>query len=129
MVCGKGGYVRAIARDLGRALGCLGHAAWLRRTWSGPFRVEAAVPWDEVEALARTPALHARLLPLELGLQDLPALAVTEAAATRLRHGNPGEVLTGAEYGATCWATLGGQAVAVGTYRSGMLHPTRVFQT
>ena len=37
MVCGKGGYVRAIARDLGASLGCLGHVAWLRRVWSGPF--------------------------------------------------------------------------------------------
>ncbi|WGH79804.1 tRNA pseudouridine(55) synthase TruB [Jannaschia ovalis] len=127
MVCGKGGYVRAIARDLGRALGCLGHVAWLRRTWSGPFRAEDGIAFAEIEALARTPDLEARLLPLEAGLEGLPMLPVTEAAATRLRHGNPAEVLTGAEHGATCWAALHGQAVAVGTYRAGLLHPTKVF--
>jgi tRNA pseudouridine55 synthase len=129
MVCGKGGYVRSVARDLGRVLGCLGHAAWLRRTWSGPFRVEDAVPWEEIETLAREPALFDRMLPLEAGLHTLPALPVTEAAAARLRHGNPGEVLIGAEHGETCWASLDGRAVAVGAYRAGMLHPARVFQT
>ncbi|MEM7711237.1 MAG: tRNA pseudouridine(55) synthase TruB [Pseudomonadota bacterium] len=129
MVCGKGGYVRAIARDLGRAVGCLGHAAWLRRTWSGPFRVEDAITIEEIEALARTPDLHARLAPLELGLQGLPDLPVTEPAATRLRHGNPGEVLRGVDHGDLAWAALDGRAVAVGTYRAGHLHPSKVFQT
>ncbi|WP_299816731.1 tRNA pseudouridine(55) synthase TruB [uncultured Jannaschia sp.] len=127
MVCGKGGYVRSIARDLGRALGCLGHVGWLRRVWSGPFRVEEAVAWDRIEALARTPDLHALVQPLELALADLPELAVTENAAIRLAHGNPAEVLTGAEYGETCWASAGGRAVAIGIYRAGQLHPTKVF--
>jgi tRNA pseudouridine55 synthase len=55
MVCGKGGYVRAIARDLGAALGCCGHVAWLRRTWSGPF--DAGEAADAPERLsARTGA-------------------------------------------------------------------------
>ena len=129
MVCGKGGYVRAIARDLGRALGCLGHVAWLRRTWSGPFTAEGAVSLSDVETLARTPELHARLRPLELALQGMTELPVSEGAATRLRHGNPGDVLQGAEYGETCWASHLGQAVAVGTYRAGTIHPSRVFQT
>ena len=129
MVCGKGGYVRAIARDLGDALGCLGHVGWLRRLWSGPFRAEDGVSVGTIEAEARDPALHARLLPLETGLAGLPELAVAEAAAARLRHGNPGEVLTGAEYGATCWASREGRAVAIGTYRAGALHPSKVFRT
>ena len=127
MVCGKGGYVRSLARDLGRALGCLGHVGWLRRTWSGPFRVEDAVAWDRIEALARTPDLHALVRPLELALAELPELAVDETGATRLAHGNPAEVLTGAEYGATCWASAAGRAVAIGTYRAGLIHPSKVF--
>ena len=53
MVCGKGGYVRAIARDLGRMLGCLGHVRELRRTWSGPFEAEAGITLDEVDRLRR----------------------------------------------------------------------------
>ena len=129
MVCGKGGYVRSIARDLGEALGCLGHVVWLRRLWSGPFDVEGAVTLEEIEALARSGDLLARLQPLELGLADLPELPVTEAEATRLRHGNPGQVLSGAEYGETCWASRQGRAVAVGVYRAGSLHPSKVFQT
>ncbi len=129
MVCGKGGYVRAIARDLGQALGCLGHVVWLRRLWSGPFGTEGAVTMEEIEALARSDALLARLQPLELGLADLPELPVTEAEAARLRHGNPGQVLRGAEYGETCWASHGGRAVALGTYRAGSLHPSKVFQS
>ena len=128
MVCGKGGYVRSIARDLGRALGCLGHVAWLRRTWSGPFDAADGMTLEEVERLARTPELHARLLPLELGLRGLTEVAVSEAAVTRLRHGNPGDALRGAEHGETCWASHLGQAVAVGTYRAGSVHPTKVFQ-
>ncbi|WP_371156686.1 tRNA pseudouridine(55) synthase TruB [Jannaschia sp. 2305UL9-9] len=129
MVCGKGGYVRAIARDLGRALGCLGHVAWLRREWSGPFDAADGISLEELERLARTDDLMSHLHPLEMGLADLPALPVTEAAATRMRHGNPAEVLSGAEFGETCWASREGRAVAVGTYRAGQLQPSKVFQT
>ncbi len=128
MVCGKGGYVRAIARDLGEALGCLGHVVTLRRTWAGPFDLEDAVTLDEVERLARTPELDALLLPLETGLADLPELPATAEGAARLRNGNPGMVIASdAEYGEMAWASYQGQAVAVGTYRAGELHPTRVF--
>jgi tRNA pseudouridine55 synthase len=127
MVCGKGGYVRAIARDLGRALCCLGHVESLRRVWSGPFDVEHALPFAETERLARTPDLEAWLLPLEAGLVDLPELRCTREAAARLRNGNAAEVLTGADHGATCWASEAGRSVAIGTYRAGLLHPKRVF--
>ena len=128
MVCGKGGYVRAIARDLGRALGCLGHAAWLRRTWSGPFRAEDGVTLAEVERLARDPALDARLLPLETALAALPRLPCAAAAAARLANGNPGDVEAGAEEDAEAWAAHEGRAVAIGRYRAGQLHPSRVFR-
>ena len=128
MVCGKGGYVRAIARDLGQALGCLGHVAWLRREWSGPFTAAEGITLPEIERLARTDALDAWLKPLELGLADLPQMAATVEGATRLKHGNPGQVVGPAlPYGTEAWASYQGRAVAVGTYRGGELHPTRVF--
>ena len=127
MVCGKGGYVRSIARDLGQALGCLGHVEWLRRTWSGPFDAEQGVTMAEVEAEAKTEALDARLLPLKLGLQDLPEFTATPEGAARLRNGNPGQVIGHADWGTEGWASLEGQAVAVGHYRGGELHPSRVF--
>ncbi len=128
MVCGKGGYVRAIARDLGRALGRLGHVAWLRREWTGPFEAEAAVSLDEIEALARSEAIDRLLHPLELGLCDLPQVMATAEGAARLRNGNPGMVIaSGLDWGSEAWASWQGKAVAVGRYQAGELHPTRVF--
>ena len=128
MVCGKGGYVRSIARDLGRALGCLGHVLWLRREWSGPFQASHGLSLAEVERMAKTDALDGYLKPLELGLADLPELPATAEGAVRLRNGNPGMVLTSsAQYGDEAWASYQGRAVAVGIYKAGELHPTRVF--
>ncbi|MGV6811252.1 MAG: tRNA pseudouridine(55) synthase TruB [Brevirhabdus sp.] len=131
MVCGKGGYVRAIARDLGAKLGCLGHVDHLRRIWSGPFDADDGVSMGQIEALARTPEIDAMLQPLELGLADLAQVRATPEGAARLRNGNPGMVLgtDGVEYGDTAWASLDGRAVAVGIYRAGELHPNRVFNT
>ncbi|WP_374435140.1 tRNA pseudouridine(55) synthase TruB [Tabrizicola sp.] len=127
MVCGKGGYVRSIARDLGAALGCLGHVEWLRREWSGPFEAAQGVTLEAIDSEAKTEALDARLLPLELGLQDLPEFKATLEGAVRLRNGNPGQVIGHAEWGTEGWASLDGLAVAVGHYRGGELHPSRVF--
>ena len=127
MICGKGGYVRSIARDLGRALGCLGHVQWLRREWSGPFSADRACTMDQIEALARSEAIDSLLQPLELGLSGLPELRATPEGAVRLRNGNPGQVLGHLPYGEEAWASLDGQAVAVGRYMGGELHPSRVF--
>jgi tRNA pseudouridine55 synthase len=128
MVCGKGGYVRSIARDLGRALGCHGHVAWLRRTWSGPFSAENGVSMEQIEELAGTPDLDALLLPLETALADLPEVMLSAEGAARIRNGNPGAVVRSeAEFGETAWGSHQGRAVAVGTYLGGMLHPSRVF--
>ncbi|WP_238365591.1 tRNA pseudouridine(55) synthase TruB [Mesobacterium pallidum] len=128
MTCGKGGYVRAIARDLGEKLGCYGHVLQLRRIWSGPFEAEDGLSLETVESLARTPELDAHLLPLETGLADLPEMRATPDGAVRLRNGNPGTVIGAAlEFGEECWASLDGRAVAVGIYRGGELHPSRVF--
>jgi tRNA pseudouridine55 synthase len=128
MICGKGGYVRAIARDLGAMLGCLGHVLWLRREWSGPFEASKGLTLERVEALARTDALDAFLLPLEVGLADLPELPATPEGAARLRNGNPGMVIASdVGYGDGAWASWQGRAVAVGIYKAGELHPIRVF--
>ncbi|PIE09744.1 MAG: tRNA pseudouridine(55) synthase TruB [Rhodobacterales bacterium] len=127
MTCGKGGYVRAIARDLGEALGCHGHVLTLRRLWSGPFDLEDAITWDEIERLARTPELDTHLLPLERGLDGLTEMRCADGSIARLRNGNPAPVLGSAEYGEEVWASYQGQAIAVGRYKSGELHPARVF--
>lgn len=130
MVCGKGGYVRSIARDLGSALGCYGHVLQLRRIWSGPFDAEDGLAIDAIEQLARTEELDALVLPLEIALTDMPELKATAEGAVRLRNGNPGMVIpTDVEYGQTCWASHDGSAVAIGRYKAGELHPSRVLNT
>jgi tRNA pseudouridine55 synthase len=127
-VCGAGGYVRSIARDLGQVLGCLGHVLCLRRTYVGPFDIEDAVTMDRIEALARTPEIDALLQPVAMALADLPEVRATEAGAARLKNGNPGQVLPGAaDYGDLAWASFQGQPVAVGRLRGAELHPDRVF--
>ncbi|WP_428926727.1 tRNA pseudouridine(55) synthase TruB [Marinibacterium sp. SX1] len=128
MTCGKGGYVRSIARDLGAALGCHGHVTRLRRIWSGPFDAADGITMDQVEELAKSPELDTFLRPLEEGLADLPELKCTPEGAARLRNGNPGMVLASdVEYGDEAWASHDGRAVAVGVYKAGELHPSRVF--
>ncbi|MCC5955560.1 MAG: tRNA pseudouridine(55) synthase TruB [Natronohydrobacter sp.] len=128
MVCGKGGYVRSIARDLGAALGCHGHVAWLRRTWSGPFDAQDGLSMEQIEALAQSPELDSHLRPLEQGLADLPELPATPEGAAKMRNGNPGMVLaSNVDYGDEAWASYQGRAVAVGIYKAGELHPSRVF--
>jgi tRNA pseudouridine55 synthase len=128
MVCGKGGYVRAIARDLGAALGCLGHVQWLRRTWSGPFDADQGISLATLDELAKTEALDAWLHPLEKGLADLPELPCTPEGAARLKNGNPGMVIASTvAYGDEAWASYQGRAVAIGIYKAGELHPSRVF--
>ena len=129
MVCGKGGYVRSIARDLGRALGCLGHVQSLHRTWSGPFDLENAITWDQIEDLAKDPALDDFIMPLEAGLEDVPHGTTNTEGAAKIRNGNPGICFTDAEYGDEIWVSHEGKAVAIGRYKSGELHPSRVLNT
>jgi len=128
MVCGKGGYVRSIARDLGRALGSLGHVEALRRVWSGPFTLAGAVTWAEIEAAAGTDHLDARLLPLESALVALPECRAPEASVAMLRNGGAAPVFApeGLHWGEEAWASRDGRAVALGVYEGGMLRPTRV---
>jgi tRNA pseudouridine55 synthase len=128
MTCGKGGYVRAIARDLGEALGCYGHVRELRRIWSGPFEVEDGLSIEQIDEMAKTPALDDYLHPLQVGLADLPEVKATHEGATRLRNGNPGMgIATDVDYGDEAWASLDGEPVAVGVFKAGELHPKRVF--
>ncbi|WP_422075909.1 tRNA pseudouridine(55) synthase TruB [Tranquillimonas rosea] len=128
MVCGKGGYVRSIARDLGRQLGCLGHVVSLRRMWSGPFEIDQAVTLDELEPLYRTEEIDRFLGPVEAGLADLPQVRLSAEGAMRMKNGNPGAVVSAdATFGDVAWGSYQGQPVGIGTYRAGALHPSRVF--
>ena len=128
MICGKGGYVRAIARDLGQALGCFGHVTQLRRVWSGPFSLDEAAPADFLDKDRDDADLEAHLIPLEAGLADLPEQKVGIEGATRIKNGNPGPVkYSDLNYGEECWVSCDGQPIAVGTYHAGTVTPSRVF--
>ncbi len=131
MVCGKGGYVRSIARDLGATLGCLGHVTALRRVWSGPFEVQDAIDFALIEESGpNNAALDEHLLPLEAGLNSLPEQSVPAEAAARLRDGNPCEIAyTTLEFGEECWASHDGKPIAIGKYAAGKIAPSRVFVT
>ena len=128
MVCGKGGYVRSIARDLGAALGCHGHVLWLRREWSGPFDAKDGITLAEIDQMAHSPELDSYLKPLEIALEDLPHVTATPEGAARIRNGNPGMVIaSGIDWGTEVWASYLGRAIAIGRYQAGELHPSRVF--
>jgi tRNA pseudouridine55 synthase len=96
-VCGKGTYVRALARDIALALGTVGHLVALRRTRVGPFDEKSAISLDELGENMHVAAACEHLLPVETALDDIPALAVTESEAGRLRNGQAVSLLRKAD--------------------------------
>ncbi len=130
---GKGAYVRALARDMGRQLGCLGHIAALKRTRVGPFTMEDAISLEKLEELrhkdAERKALREALLPIETALDDIPALAVDRPQAARIVRGQQ-VILRGADAPLAeevVLVTCKGRPVALATIEAGMLKPRRVF--
>ncbi|MEA3533412.1 tRNA pseudouridine(55) synthase TruB [Rhizobium sp. CC-YZS058] len=134
--CGKGTYVRSMARDLGRDLGCYGHIASLRRSFVAPFAEERMVPLSALTALEkiedeadRLAALDAHLIDTGEALSSLPHIAVSEDQAHRLRMGNP-IILRGRDAPLAepeAYATARGKLVAIGEIGEGEFRPKRVF--
>ena len=132
--CGKGTYVRALARDMGRLLGCYGHICALRRTLCGPFDEADMIPLEQLQALCDRAAsgegsLADALLPVETALDDIPALAVTRADAARLHRGQA-VLLRGRDApisNGTVYVTVGGRLLALAELGNGELIPKRVF--
>ncbi len=93
VVCGKGAYMRALARDLAVAVGTVGHVAALRRTLVGPFTEQDAIALDKVEAVGHSDGTLQQVLPVTAALAGIPALVLTEAEARRLRRGQAIAVL------------------------------------
>jgi tRNA pseudouridine55 synthase len=123
--CGKGTYVRSLARDLGRDLGCLGHVAALRRTRVGTFAIEAGISLDNLQALLHKGALETALHPVDAALADIPALAITGSEASRLRSGQVIRVPSSLQ-GTVC-AKSSGRPIAMAHLEDGVLRPLRVF--
>jgi tRNA pseudouridine55 synthase len=123
--CGKGAYVRAIARDLGRALGCYGHVVELRRTRVGPFSADAGVALDR---LPDDPELMARaLLPVRAGLAEIPLLAVDRDGAATLRRGQKLLLRGPAPVQGPAYADCFGTPIAFGVIEDGYFVSSRVF--
>ena len=140
MHCGKGTYVRAWVRDLAIFLETYGHVSALRRTRTGPFRAEEAIPLETLKGFMHSPAAFEHLRPLSTALDGIPALAVTGPDAVRLRSGNPilirpaqfariSESFSGDDLqGLTVFCSTGeGEPVALVTLQAGELRPYRVF--
>ena len=126
--CGKGTYIRSLGRDLALALGTVGHLSALRRTAAGPFREEAAISLPKLEALGHIPALLGALAPVATALDDIPALALTEAQADQLRQGQPVLLTRDAPpSGALLRAEAGSRLVALVRSDGASLQPVRVF--
>jgi tRNA pseudouridine55 synthase len=128
VACGKGTYIRSLGRDLALSLGTVGHLSALRRTAAGPFREETAISLPKLEALGHIPSLLGALAPVATALDDIPALALTEAQANRLRHGQP--VLLTRDVppgGALVRAETGSRLVALVRSDGVALQPVRVF--
>ena len=148
--CGKGTYVRAIARDMGRLLGCFGHVSDLRRLVVDPFDEQDAVTKDELEAAAEFSRTHLETLGTPDGLATeafsrldeflidpveamagLPAVALTGDAAHRVRMGNPAMVLgrDAPVEAEEAYATDHGKLLAIGSISGGQFHPKRVIKS
>jgi tRNA pseudouridine55 synthase len=132
--CGKGTYVRSLARDLGRALGALGHVSALRRNRVGPFGESDMISLEQLQALCHRAAageghLADTLLPIETALDDIPALAVSQADAARLQRGQA-VLLRGRDasiFRGMVQVATGGQLIAIAEVDRGEIVPRRVF--
>ena len=139
--CGKGTYVRALARDLASALDAHAHVSALRRTRVGPFTEAAAIPLEFLLDLGYERAASEGLLPVETALDDIPALAVTAEDAFRLSQGRSIVLLprqvealraelgleTDAGASRVVSAMEGSRIVALGELKAGRVEPVRVF--
>ena len=123
--CGKGTYVRSLARDIALALGTVGHVSALRRTRVGPFTEKDAFSLDKLELLSHSAPLENALLPLETPLDDIPEVAVMDSVAKRLRTGQAIHLPQLGE--GVVLITTAGKPVALGWLEEGELRPKRVF--
>ncbi|MBK1669413.1 tRNA pseudouridine(55) synthase TruB [Rhodovibrio sodomensis] len=132
--CGKGTYIRALARDLARALGTFGHLSALRRTRVGGFREDHMISLESLEALGHSPGAFEYLLPIETALDDIPAFVLSETEANRLRSGQSVSLLQRShlerlrdlDNGDVVLTKTGDRPVALARFETGELRPVRV---
>ena len=126
--------MRSLGRDIARRLGTVGHLSELRRTSVGPFTENQAISLDNLETLRHSAPDSGVLLPIETVLADIPALALTDEEARRLKHGQAvpalplasRSLLKNVNQGDTVCAVAGGKLVALATIKGGEVRPLRV---
>lgn len=144
MTCGKGGYVRGLARDLAAALGADGHVAALRRICVGPFQENHAIPLASLQEMRDRAQRVDTVAPIDVALDDIPAFDITDTQTAHLKQGRAivllphlvdrlraarkPRVISGEDASRLALAKLDGTAVALGQVRAGKFEPTRVFQ-
>lgn len=140
-VCGKGTYVRSLARDMGVKLGCFGYISLLERAAVGPFTLKTAIKLDIFQNMDDKPATEQVLLPLQTALDDIPVLALREQEAARLKNGNALSFVSkpdldrmadaGIDWNGrnivTALATYDKKAIAIVEVEGVELHPIRIF--
>jgi tRNA pseudouridine55 synthase len=134
VACGKGAYIRALARDLGRHLDTAAHVTALRRLSVGQFHVNNAISLDFLETLTHSAAALEHLLPVLSALDDIPALAISGNEASKLRHGQTLPAISASARdrfqvlltGATAIAIEGDRPVALVVIKAGAVCPVRV---
>ena len=129
VICGKGTYIRSLARDLTLSLNACGHVTMLRRTSVGPFNLNDSFSLDELENLCHRGDVLKALRPVETALDDIPVLAITEFEATELKHGRAivNKLAGRVEYPDWILAMLDNNAVAICSTSEGYHKPKRVF--
>ena len=125
VTCGKGTYVRSLARDIALKLGTFGHVSMLRRTRVGPFCEKRALTLDKFEALSHSAPAEDYMLSVVTALDDILVLAVTEMEAARLKNGQSIQRSL-AEQG-TVYAMLGDTPIAIAEALDNEVRPLRVF--
>lgn len=133
MTCGKGTYVRSIARDLGRELGCFGHVTMLRRTRVGNFHENRSISLEKLEELVHSAAQEEWLLPIASVLADIPAVELDPTGAHRLAQGQTVPIPSTSTFSAmteaavTVQVVCGNRLVAIAQAQGGKLQTVRVF--
>lgn len=138
MICGKGTYVRSIARDLGLDLECLGYVSMLRREHVGAFTTQTTISLDKLSEMSYQDALEHAVYPLESALDDIPALPLSEAEVARLKNGQFLSFVSRADFhrienlaleqnNGEALAVFDDQAVAIVEINKATIKPVRVF--
>jgi tRNA pseudouridine55 synthase len=129
VTCGKGTYVRSLARDIAEALGTVGHVTKLHRAAVGPFSDADAVTLEELEAAAAGDLRDALIKPVSAGLAGIDEIRLDAIQAKAVSHGNP-VLLTGANAPVSldeCWVSFKGKVLATGHVEFGQFKASRVF--